>query len=142
MRAPAMDILLRQLKRKAQASSSLVDVWHYATALERLQITGESDLKLYQVVGHEGGTRPLFHCIAVDVNSARAQFDMAVKEQKWGKVLWDHVFEDYAGPVDGWQQPINILVDENQTLPIKNVPKRANFLVISEVSLNKIEEFC
>ena len=137
-----MDSQLQLLKRQAQSDGSPEAIWRYTSALERLNGSAESDLKLYQVMGHEGGIRPLFHCIAVDEQAARLQFDQAVQQQGWGRVLWDHVFESCAGPVDGWDQPLHLLVSVHDQLPLQHIPKRANILTVQEVKLNTIIEFC
>ena len=104
-----MDAFIQSLKRAAQASGDTNAVWRYVNALERIISNECSDLKLWQIMGHDGDVRPIYYCIARDETGVRAQFEETlVNSNSWGRVLWDHVFEDYAGPVDGWEQPLHL----------------------------------
>jgi len=140
-----MDAALQLLKRQARASRDFESAWRYAHALERLVGSKDenSDLKLYQIMGDcgTGQRRCLFHCISSNEDGARRQFEVALKnDPSWGSVHWDFRFEDYDGPVEGVDQPFHLLSDEQ--LPIEHLSKYDTFLLITEVKLNTIEEFC
>jgi hypothetical protein len=138
-----MDAFVQGLKRTAEANGDINTVWRYARALERIISDGCSDLRLWQIMGHDGDVRPIYYCVARDEAGVRAQFEETLTNiNSWGRVLWDHVFEDYAGPVDGWQQPLHLLVSHNTQLPLACIPGGANILTISKIKLNEIFEFC
>jgi hypothetical protein len=139
-----VDAKLRLLKRQAQASGDAELIWQYAHALERMAGSEDEDigLKVYQIFGHSEKFRVVFHCIAPDETSVRKQFEMALEKQpSWGSVHWDFQFEEYAGPVDGWDQPFHILRTDGG-LPIVELSRYDNVLRIEEVKLNTLREFC
>ena len=93
-----MDAFVQGLKRAAQTSGDASAIWRYAWALERIISEECSDLKLWQIMGHDGDVRPLYYCVARDEAGVRSQFEETLANtNSWGRVLWDHVFEDYAG---------------------------------------------
>jgi hypothetical protein len=140
-----MDAKLQLLKRQAKASGDPQLIWQYARALERLVGSKEEDdqeLKVFQVSGFCQKFRVMFHCIAPDETSVRKQFEMALEKQPtWGSVHWDFQFDDYAGPVDGWEQPFHVLRIDGG-LPIVELSRYDNVLRIEEVNLNTLREFC
>ena len=138
-----MDAFVQGLKRAAQTSGDASAIWRYARALERIISEECSDLKVWQIKGHDGDVRPLYYCVARDEAGVRSQFEETLANtNSWGRVLWDHVFEDYAGPVDGWQQPLHLLIDPAIELPLSSIPGSANVLTINEITLNHIFDFC
>ena len=139
-----MDAKLQLLKRQAQTGDSEA-TWQYINALERLVRAENEDagLKLYQVFGYGEKFRVIFHCIAPDETSVRKQFEMALESQpSWGAVHWDFQFEDYAGPVDGVEQPFHLLRADGWPSPITELSRSDNILNIDEIKLNTIREFC